>query len=82
MIYIMRIIGITGSSGAGKSTLSEIISNMYDTYVINADELAKEIASQQEGKQYGARGLKRLAKKMLISKIKETEANKIKSKSV
>ena len=46
------------------------------------DELAKEIASQQEGKQYGARGLKRLAKKMLISKIKETEANKIKSKSV
>ena len=46
------------------------------------DEMAKEIANQQEGKQYGARGLKRLAKKMLISKIKETEGNKIKTKSV
>ena len=46
------------------------------------DELALEIAKRKEGKQYGARGLKRLAKKMLIEKIKQNENDKIKSNIV
>lgn len=43
------------------------------------DDLATEIAKNQEGKQYGARGLKRLAKKCLIQNMKENSITKIKS---
>lgn len=37
------IIGITGSSGAGKSIVSKIIKQKYDAYLIDADEIAREL---------------------------------------
>lgn len=77
MIYIMRIIGITGSSGAGKSTLSEIISNMYDTYVINADELAKEM--YKNGTEYYNSIVKEFGKNIL-AKNKEIDKSKLSEK--
>ena len=39
----MKIIGITGSSGAGKSTVCEIIEELYDVCIINADKIAKKL---------------------------------------
>lgn len=38
------IIGITGSSGAGKSTVCEILKKIYDSKIINADEIAKKLS--------------------------------------
>ena len=73
----MRIIGITGSSGAGKSTLSEIISNMYDTYVINADELAKEM--YKNGTEYYNSIVKEFGKNIL-AKNKEIDKSKLSEK--
>ena len=73
----MRIIGITGSSGAGKSNLSEIISNMYDTYVINADELAKEM--YKNGTEYYNSIVKEFGKNIL-AKNKEIDKSKLSEK--
>lgn len=38
------IIGIAGSSGAGKSTVCEILKKLYDSKIINADEIAKKLS--------------------------------------
>ena len=42
----MNVIGITGSSGAGKSTVCDILQNMYQVKVINADKIAKELSKR------------------------------------
>ena len=42
----MKVIGITGSSGAGKSTVCEIIEELYDVCIINADKIAKELSKK------------------------------------
>ena len=44
------VIGITGSSGSGKTTVCEIISKNYNSKIIKADEIAKELS--QKGKLY------------------------------
>lgn len=42
----MKIIGITGSSGAGKTTICSILKEKYAAYIIDADEIAKELSKK------------------------------------
>lgn len=42
----MKIIGITGSSGAGKSTVCEIIRKKYNSEIIDADKVAKQLTKK------------------------------------
>lgn len=39
----MKVLGVTGSSGAGKSTVCKLIKKMYNTEVIDADKIVKEL---------------------------------------
>lgn len=41
----MRVIGITGSSGSGKTTICNIIKNLYNSEILDADKVAKELSS-------------------------------------
>ena len=41
----MRVIGITGSSGSGKTTICNIIKNSYNSEILDADKVAKELSS-------------------------------------
>ena len=51
----MRVIGITGSSGSGKTTVCEIIKKLYNSEVLDADKVAKELL--ELSKQYMIYGL-------------------------
>ena len=42
----MKIIGITGSSGAGKSTICGIIRKKYNSEIIDADKVAKQLTKK------------------------------------
>lgn len=46
----MKIIGVAGTSGAGKTTLCSIFKEEYGAYIIDADEVAKELS--QKGTAY------------------------------
>lgn len=42
------IIGITGSSGSGKSEVSKIITKKYNAFLIDADEVARELTESNK----------------------------------
>ncbi len=42
----MKIIGVTGSSGAGKNVVCEIIEKKYESEIIDADKIAKELSKK------------------------------------
>ena len=42
----MKIIGITGSSGAGKTTICKILKQKYKAFIIDADEIAKQLSKK------------------------------------
>lgn len=42
----MKIIGVTGSSGAGKSTICQIIKEKYNSEIIDADSVAKQLTKK------------------------------------
>lgn len=42
----MKIIGVTGSSGAGKSTVCEIIKEKYNSEIIDADKVARQLTKK------------------------------------
>ena len=46
----MKVIGITGSSGAGKSTVCNILRELYNLKVIDADIVARELS--KKGSEY------------------------------
>jgi len=51
----MKIIGITGPSGAGKTTLSQILSQKYNAYIIDADEVARKLSDDPSSEYYKER---------------------------
>lgn len=44
----MKILGITGPSGSGKTTLCGLIREHYKAFIIDADNVAKDLSSNQE----------------------------------
>lgn len=42
----MKIIGITGTSGVGKTTVCEILNKKFNAFVIDADEVARELSKK------------------------------------
>lgn len=42
------IIGVTGTSGAGKSEISKILKKIYNLYIIDADEVAKNLSNNSK----------------------------------
>lgn len=48
----MKIIGITGPSGAGKTTLSKILTDKYNSVVIDADAVAKKLSNDTTTQYY------------------------------
>ena len=42
----MKIIGITGSSGAGKTTICKILKQKYEAFIIDADEIARQLSKK------------------------------------
>lgn len=70
----MKIIGITGSSGAGKSTVCEIIEDLYDVCIINADQIAKELS--RKGSSYVA-GIANIFGKTILTEEGELNRKKL-----
>lgn len=48
----MKIIGITGPSGSGKTTLSKILTEKYNSIVIDADAVAKKLSNDTTTQYY------------------------------
>ena len=48
----MRVIGITGSSGSGKTTVCKIIKKLYNSEILDADKVAKELSSDINSNYY------------------------------
>lgn len=48
----MKIIGITGQSGSGKTTLCNILEENYNSKVIDADKIAKELSNDNSSEYY------------------------------
>lgn len=44
----MKTLAITGSSGSGKTTISELFGQLDETFLINADELARDMAENDK----------------------------------
>ena len=44
----MKTLAVTGSSGSGKTTISKLFLRLEDTFLINTDELAKEMAENDD----------------------------------
>lgn len=42
------IIGVTGTSGAGKSEISKILKKIYNLYIIDADEVEKDLSNNSK----------------------------------
>ena len=50
----MKIIGITGPSGSGKTTLSDLLRKNYKSFVIDADQVARNLSNNPETKYFKA----------------------------
>lgn len=48
----MRVIGITGSSGSGKTTVCKIIKKLYNSKILDADKVAKELSNDVNSDYY------------------------------
>ena len=48
----MRVIGITGSSGSGKTTVCKIIKKLYNSEILDADKVAKELSNDVNSEYY------------------------------
>lgn len=48
----MRVIGITGSSGSGKTTVCKIIKKIYNSEILDADKVAKELSNDVNSDYY------------------------------
>ncbi len=48
----MKVIGITGPSGSGKTTLSKILTDKYNTIIIDADAEAKKLSNDTSTEYY------------------------------
>ena len=70
----MKVIGITGSSGAGKSTVCEIIEELYDVCIINADKIAKELS--KKGSSY-VEGIANIFGKTILTEDGELNRKKL-----
>ncbi len=44
----MKTLAVTGSSGSGKTTISKLFLRLDDTFLINTDELAKDMAENDD----------------------------------
>lgn len=42
----MKVIGVTGTSGVGKTTVCEILNKKFNTYIVDADEVARELSKK------------------------------------
>ncbi len=42
----MKVIGVTGTSGVGKTTVCEILNKKFNAYIIDADEVARELSKK------------------------------------
>lgn len=42
----MKIVGLTGTSGSGKTTVCELIKQMYNAKIIDADKIARNLAKK------------------------------------
>lgn len=42
----MKVIGITGTSGVGKTTVCEILNKKFNAFIIDADEVARELSKK------------------------------------
>lgn len=42
----MKIIGVTGTSGVGKTTVCEILNKKFNAFIIDADEVARELSKK------------------------------------
>ena len=93
----MKILGITGPSGSGKTTLCGIIKNNYRATIIDADEIARSLSSDNKSeyfkemillfgndvlKEDGSLNRKKVAKIIFTNKSKRHELNKLTFKYV
>ena len=44
----MKVIGITGPSGSGKTTISKIFKENYNAFIIDADQVARDLSNNTE----------------------------------
>lgn len=42
----MKVIGVTGTSGVGKTTVCEILNKKFNAYIVDADEVARELSKK------------------------------------
>lgn len=42
----MKVIGVTGTSGVGKTTVCEILNKKFNAFIIDADEVARELSKK------------------------------------
>ena len=73
----MKVIGITGPSGAGKTTLTSILKENYNTYSIDADEVARKLSSDNKTEYF--KEMVKLFGKEVVNTDKSLDRKKIAS---
>ena len=73
----MKVIGITGPSGAGKTTLTSILKENYNTYSIDADEVARKLSSDNKTEYF--KEMVKLFGKEVVNTDKSLDRRKIAS---
>lgn len=73
----MKVIGITGPSGAGKTTLASVLKANYNTYSIDADEVARKLSSDNKAEYF--KEMVKLFGKEVVNTDKSLDRRKIAS---